>query len=101
MMSGLSAKVVLVTGSSRGIGAAIARAFARHGAKVAVHGRDADAFSLRTATSSEKVASPFRCWAMLRSLMRSRRCVIGLKKRLGQSTFLSLTQEAASRCPGQ
>ena len=44
-MSGLNAKVVLVTGSSRGIGAAIARAFAKHGAKVAVHGRDADALS--------------------------------------------------------
>src|SRR5262244_3884203 len=43
MMSGLNAKVVLVTGSSRGIGAAIARAFAKHGAKVAVQGRDADA----------------------------------------------------------
>jgi len=44
-MSELNAKVVLVTGSSRGIGAAIARAFAKHGAKVAVHGRDADALS--------------------------------------------------------
>jgi 3-oxoacyl-[acyl-carrier protein] reductase len=33
-------KVVFVTGSSRGIGAAIARAFARSGARVAVHGRD-------------------------------------------------------------
>ena len=44
-MSGLNAKVVLVTGSSRGIGASIARAFAKHGAKVAVHGRDAEALS--------------------------------------------------------
>jgi 3-oxoacyl-[acyl-carrier protein] reductase len=33
-------KVVWVTGSSRGIGAAIASLFARHGARVAVHGRD-------------------------------------------------------------
>jgi 3-oxoacyl-[acyl-carrier protein] reductase len=31
---------VLVTGSSRGIGAGIARLFARQGAKVALHGRD-------------------------------------------------------------
>jgi 3-oxoacyl-[acyl-carrier protein] reductase len=36
-------KVTWVTGSSRGIGAAIATAFARHGAAVAVHGRDAAA----------------------------------------------------------
>ena len=42
----LSERIALVTGSSRGIGAAIARLFARHGARVAVHGRDAAALSL-------------------------------------------------------
>jgi 3-oxoacyl-[acyl-carrier protein] reductase len=36
----LMGKVVLVSGSSRGIGAAIARLFAAEGAKVVVHGRD-------------------------------------------------------------
>jgi 3-oxoacyl-[acyl-carrier protein] reductase len=41
----LAGKVALVTGSSRGIGAAIAAVFARHGAKVAVHGRDAPRLS--------------------------------------------------------
>ena len=42
-MNTLTGQIALVTGSSRGIGAAIAAAFARHGAAVAVHGRDKDA----------------------------------------------------------
>lgn len=39
---GLSVKVVMITGASRGIGAQTARAFARTGAKVALLSRDAD-----------------------------------------------------------
>jgi 3-oxoacyl-[acyl-carrier protein] reductase len=39
-MSALDGQVALVTGSSRGIGAAIAAELARQGAAVAVHGRD-------------------------------------------------------------
>jgi 3-oxoacyl-[acyl-carrier protein] reductase len=44
-MSTLKDKIVVVTGSSRGIGAAIAKLFAQHGAKVVVHGRDRTALS--------------------------------------------------------
>jgi 3-oxoacyl-[acyl-carrier protein] reductase len=40
MYDDLNNRVVLVTGSSRGIGAAIADAFARAGSRVVLHGRD-------------------------------------------------------------
>ncbi len=44
-MKALENKVAWVTGSSRGIGAAIAKAFAEAGAKVALHGRDTAALA--------------------------------------------------------
>ena len=44
-MNALENKVALVTGSSRGIGAAIARLLAREGARVVLHGRDRAALS--------------------------------------------------------
>ncbi len=48
-MNDLQGRITLVTGSSRGIGAAIAKVFAERGASVIVHGRDADAVAAVTA----------------------------------------------------
>lgn len=45
-MKALDGKVALVTGSSRGIGAAIARLFAQEGASVVLNGRDESALSV-------------------------------------------------------
>ena len=42
-MPALSDRIAVITGSSRGIGAAIATLFAAEGARVVVHGRDRDA----------------------------------------------------------
>ena len=44
-MKTFEGKVTVVTGSSRGIGADIARAFAEHGAKVVLNGRDESALA--------------------------------------------------------
>lgn len=53
-MGKLQDKVALVTGSSHGIGSAIARLFASEGAKVVLHGRDKDALaSLRNELSDK------------------------------------------------
>jgi 3-oxoacyl-[acyl-carrier protein] reductase len=64
-MNDLSGRVALVTGSSRGIGAAIARLFAQAGAAVVVHGRDAAAV---TAVTGQITAAGGRTLAALADL---------------------------------
>src|SRR5215831_3026761 len=44
-MKALTDRIASITGSSRGIGAAIAKKFAQEGAAVAIHGRDREALS--------------------------------------------------------
>lgn len=55
-MFDLTGKLALVTGSSRGLGRALAQGLAEHGARVIVHGRDRDA--LTRASHALAQASP-------------------------------------------
>jgi 3-oxoacyl-[acyl-carrier protein] reductase len=52
-MTELQGRIALVTGSSRGIGAAVAKLFSERGATVIVHGRDAAAVNAVTAQIEE------------------------------------------------
>jgi 3-oxoacyl-[acyl-carrier protein] reductase len=75
-MKGLGNKVALVTGSSRGIGAAIAKLFAQNGVKVAVHGRDLAALSAVRLRSSIPAGRRCRLWGMSPSSPTLRPCAV-------------------------
>ena len=55
----LSGRTALVTGSTRGIGLAVARALAAAGGRVAINGRTAEAVEARVAEIQGAVAAPF------------------------------------------
>jgi 3-oxoacyl-[acyl-carrier protein] reductase len=67
-MSELEGKIALVTGSSRGIGAAIAKVFGQHGAHVVVHGRDQEAIE---ATRTEITRAGGKAIGMVADLLKS------------------------------
>lgn len=71
MDMGLRDTSVLVTGGNRGIGRAIALAFAREGARVAICGRDSDALSK---TRREVEAIGAQCVALQADLSREDSC---------------------------
>jgi gluconate 5-dehydrogenase len=56
---GLTGRTALVTGSTRGLGLALARALAGAGARIAVNGRSAEACEAVAASLPHAVAAPF------------------------------------------
>ena len=70
----LAGKVALVTGGSRGIGAAICRALAANGVKVAVNGRDAAAIAGVVSEIQAAGGQPSGSPPTSRSFPRSKTC---------------------------
>jgi 3-oxoacyl-[acyl-carrier protein] reductase len=82
-MGRLENKVALVTGSSRGIGAAIAEAFALEGAKVVVHGRDAVAMAAVRARIEGKGGRAIEATADVTQLAEIEAMIARAEKELG------------------
>jgi 3-oxoacyl-[acyl-carrier protein] reductase len=87
-MTALSGQVALVTGSSRGIGAAIAGRLAQAGARVAVHGRDTDALEQVRANIAEAGRDVIAVTAELTDLRAVEAMREDLETRLGPADIL-------------
>jgi 3-oxoacyl-[acyl-carrier protein] reductase len=99
-MESLAGRVALVTGSSRGIGAAIARELAAHGAAVAVHGRDRSALERVASSIQTKGARVIGVVAELTSFVEIESAREQIERDLGPVDVLVANAGASLTRPG-
>lgn len=95
MELGLKAKVVLVTGGSKGIGLACAQAFAAEGARIAICSRSRDNID----KASAKISQAFGVVADLADAGAAARAIETVEARLGPIDILVNSAGAAKRTP--
>ena len=97
----LAGKVALVTGSSRGIGAAIAQRFALEGAKVAVHGRDEAALAEVLGRIAANGGTAIKVKGDVTRFSEIERLRLDVEKRLGPIDILVANAGGSFSPPGQ
>ena len=100
VMSKLSNKVALVTGGSRGIGAAIAKRFAQEGAKVIVHGRDVAAMTAVQAEIEQAGGQAFHMSADITSFAEIEAMRQQIEQQFGPIDILVANAGASLTRPG-
>ncbi len=96
----LEGRIALVTGSSRGIGAAIARLFAAEGAIVAVHGRDRLAVEVVRAGIEATGGRAFGVLADLTDFVEIERMRREIEETTGQVDLLVANAGGSLTAPG-
>jgi 3-oxoacyl-[acyl-carrier protein] reductase len=99
-MNRLKDRVALVTGSSRGIGSAIARCFAEEGASVAVHGRDGAAVSDVHAALQEEGRRTLGVTADVTRFDEIERMRLQIERELGEVDILVANAGGSPIVPG-